>query len=333
MTPIIVERAPVVVTPPPQVRAVRGLGAHHTWTAADGTQIVLGDSGAWPRYRLTKIHGRHGKPAGELVSDPSGGAIGEVPRRTPLAAKTEAWEGVVEGRTLTELALGRDALVEAMAENTIGRMTIAGHTSYADGPWYFDARCEACDVPDEQTRPPWESETGGWERLFTLALRMHDPRYYGQEGIVVLSGEGPVVAFPTGGLMVPFTPTAMLPDLAPAARPYDAPDVPGKAYVWNPGKAPTDPVIEVYDPVGTVTITNESLGKRLVIPATPGVPLTIDFAARRCTQRASLVRVDSAVSDWWDSGAPGLRKGMNVITLTNGRAGQMAVSFRAASYG
>lgn len=331
MTPIIVERAPVVVVPVPQVRAVRGLGAHHTWTAADGTQIVLG-ADAWPRYRLTKLHGRHGKPAGELVSDPSGGAIGEVPRRTPLPAKTEAWEGVVEGRTLAELALGRDALVEAMAENQVGRMTIAGHASYADGPWYFDARCEACDVSDEQTRPPWESETGGWERNFTLALRMHDPRYYGVDGVVVLSGEGPVVAFPTGGLMVPFTPTATLPDLAPATRPYGTPP-PDTAYVWNPGKAPTDPVIEVYEPGATVTITNESLAKRLVIPTAPNVPLIVDFAARRCTQRASLVRVDSAVSDWWDSSSPGLRKGMNVITLTNGRAGQMAVRFRPASYG
>jgi hypothetical protein len=82
--------------------SIRGAGALHTWTSADGQEFVIGDKTRNPHVWIRKLNGRHSKPEMDDNRDVKIGATGEIPRLSALRGKTEAWEVVIDAESLVE---------------------------------------------------------------------------------------------------------------------------------------------------------------------------------------------------------------------------------------
>lgn len=322
MTPIILDPvAPVALTGYP----LPGIEARHSWQPASGPAFPLGgvDPSAratWPNYRVSKIDGRHAKPDSDDKRDLRTGGIGEVARRTLLRGKTEAWQGVVRGRTLLELRQGVGALQAALAENEEGTMTILAPASYVGMPDFtYTARVIQCSAPDEQTFGPDRRETGGWERAFTLGLRLSDPRYY--ETTLRTAQSSPLLS--SQGVSLPVSVPFAIP--GPAVPP-------GSLVASNGGTAPADPTLDLYGPWADPGVVNDTVGAALIfkegsLTINDGQVLSLDFRTRQITlggQPVSRDRIDWDLSNWWDAGVPGLAPGDNRLRMVGGGASDPA---------
>jgi hypothetical protein len=303
--------------------SVRGLGALHTWTSADGQEFVLGDVTQNPHVWIRKLNGRHSKPEQEDNRDVKVGATGEIPRLSALRGKTEAWEIVLDADSLVDQVAIRDAFVNAFADPREGTMEIATHPNYEDGPYAFKAVCLSADVPDEHMA----MEHRPWSRNATLTLRLSDPRYYEQYERVAISSP----PAPDGGRALPITlPTTIA---APATRP--------SVVTLDAGEAPVDPVIEFTGPALSPTIFNESTGQSLFFPELylrEGQAGIADFDARTVTLDGQSIRdwIDWNYSGWFDANVWGLKRGVNTLSYRAwgyGTGAQITVRWKRASFG
>lgn len=309
--PIILDPVPVPVA---SDLLLPGIEARHTWVSGRGVEFSFagvdpGSRAEWPNYRLQKIDGRHAKADSEDKRDQATGRIGEIVRRSLKRGKTEAWTGLVRGRTAPELRRGVAVLQAAFAEEDEGTMTIFAPASYPGLPDFtFTARVVSCSAPDEQTFGPDRLETGGWERSFTLGLRLSDPRYYSTvEQTVQTTG-----FVSDGGVWLP------------VSVPFDVPGPAapmGGMVASNGGTAPAEPVFEIHGPVPDPWLVNDTIDASLYfklgsLTVGQGQVLTVDFRDRTLAldgQPVSRDRIDWSLSNWWDAGVPGLVPGDNQI--------------------
>lgn len=308
--------------------SVRGLGALHRWTSADGQEFVLGDVTVSPQIVIRELDGRHSKPDSEDNRDSRVGAIGEIPRLSVLRGKTESWQGTIIADSQVELAAARDAFVNAFADPREGTMEIAAHPSYPDGPFAFNARCLTADCPDvlgfgqggaNDSRP--------WARDFVLTLRLSDPRYYEQYD----RAASVTIATPAEGLVLP----ARLP------APITAPVAGAGEVSLDAGWAPADPVIEFTGPNTGPILVNDSIGQQLSFPGLSvraGQTVVVDFAERTLELDGQSVRdqLDWTRSGWFDANVNGLKRGVNSLRYLGfsvGAGASMTVRWRKASFG
>jgi hypothetical protein len=267
---------------------VPGLNGIHTWN--DG--VALNDLSVWPRYRLLRIPGLHTRPEMEDTRDQPAGRLGEIARRAILRGKNLVYEGVLEARNQDELEQARDALLAAFTTTTEGRMSI----TRADGsdPFFYTARCTALDPPEElPDAAALHRSTYGYERAFTLGLRLSDPRFYSDPAKGPLQ-TGAVV--PQAGTPLPWRlPVALI---APGAAS-------GVVVVTNAGTAPADPVVEMHGPALTPAIVNDRLGLqvRLALSLAAGQFVRVDFRDRSLLLGGSEdvgALLDRDATTWWD---------------------------------
>jgi hypothetical protein len=326
-----------VVTTPLTGYPLPGIEARHSWQPASGPAFPLGgvdltSRSSWPNYRLQKIDGRHSRPDSDDKRDQRTGGIGEIVRRSLPRGKTEAWQGLIRGRTLLELRQGVGAFQAAFAENAEGTMTIFAPATYVGMPDFtFTARVITCTVPDEQTFGPDRRETSGWERAFTLGLRLSDPRYYETTLRTVTSS-----AFTSSqGLHAPFAVPFFIPGPGVA---------PGSLVASNGGTAPAEPILSLYGPWTDPGVVNDTVDAALIfksggLTVGKGQILSLDFRTRQIAIDGSPVsrdRIDWDLSNWWDAGVMGLAPGDNTIRMVGGGAGdpaKLVVSWHNPQYG
>lgn len=279
----------------------------HVW---DGGVITLNDLSAWPRYRVRELDGFGSTPDFAPEADDAIGRLGEVPRRGDRAGKTVTYLGEVEALTLLSLAEARAALIAAFATTDEKRMDVelpSGWAGAAIEERYFFARPLDCTVEGIQGSP--RNASRGRNRVFSLALRMSDPRFYHPTEIDVNDD----VASAMGGVGVPFTPGGS----------GGGPDAEGFEIITdNPGNAPDTPgIVRMRGPLVNPVISNETQGvflrfKGLEIDADNSV--SVDFRRRRAyrTESGNNVRhtLDPA-STWWDRDTPCFVPGNNTIRL------------------
>jgi hypothetical protein len=303
--------------------SIRGAGALHTWTSADGQEFVIGDKTRNPHVWIRKLNGRHSKPEMDDNRDVKIGATGEIPRLSSLRGKTEAWEIVIDADTLVDQVAIRDAFINAFTDPREGTMEIATHPNYEDGPYVYNARCLSADVPDEHGA----MEHRPWARNATLTLRLSDPRYYENYWREAVSS--PLT--PDNGLSLPVTlPTTIS---APSFRPGTV--------TLDAGEAPVDPIIEFTGPARAPSITNESTGQGIyfrTLDLRAGQTVVIDFAARTVMLDGESIRsqITWAQSGWFDANVFGLKRGVNTLrylAVGYGTGAQIKVRWRRASFG
>lgn len=303
--------------------SVRGLGALHTWTSADGQEFVLGDVTQNPHVWIRKLNGRHSKPEQEDNRDVKVGATGEIPRLSTLRGKTEAWEVVLDADSLVDQVAIRDAFVNAFSDPREGTMEIATHPNYEDGPYAFRARCLSADVPDEHMA----MENRPWARNATVTFRLSDPRYYEQYERTETTTD----LAATGGMTLP----AVLP------KRVIGPSVAPATVLVNAGEAPVDPILECTGPAYGPLLINDSIGQQLFLPnleVYPGQTIEVDFKARTIKLEGQSVRewIDWSVSGWFDANVWGLKRGVNQLRYrawTLGTGARMTVRWKRASFG
>jgi hypothetical protein len=316
---------PLVVVPPPAT-LLPGIEARHMWEPAIGAPFLFGGvdvaaRATWPNFRVQKIDGRHARPDANDQRDPATARMGEIVRRSLLRGKTEAWQGLVRGRTLRELREGSESMLSAFAENDEGTMTIVPPASYGSMPEFtYRARVIACSVPDEQTFGPDRQETSGWERAFQLSLRLSDPRYYE-------APERSVSSTPSGssaqGVTVPLSVPFYVPGSSTAL---------GGLVASNVGTAPAEPIFDIHGPVSDPGLVHDDLDLALLfksgsLTVASNQVLTVDFNDRQMTLDGGHVsrdRLDWTRSNWWDAGAMGLRVGDNRVRLVGQAVGGSA---------
>lgn len=292
---------------------VPGLEATHSWNGV----ITLNDRGTSPAtrpdpcYLLDRISGLKSLPDAEDQRDSPTGRQGEIARLSARRGKSLSYEGMIQSTSLVGLRDAESAAAAAFYEMAEGLMVMA---PVAGAPWdtrQFRARCILWDVPDEQLVPAtrWSR---GYERPFTLGLRMSDGRYY--DPTVAVSEQTGLVT-PLSGTAPPFTPPFTL--TAPAAAT-------GSITFDNPGTAPVDPIIDIFGPVTNPIIENTTLGASLIFNASGGVTipagqfLRVDFNSRRVLLAGTSdyrSKLDLIASTWWDPNIWGLTSGSNTIRL------------------
>ena len=292
----------IILAPPiAQIGAsVPGLEGLHTWNR----EITMGDEGGWPHVRLQRLENFHSLPPADSTPEPSVGRIGDVLREYIERGKPVTYSGVLRGRSLVQLRQLEFAINAAFAERD-GRMEVAEHPAYGHRTFFFDARVNSCDIPDEQTARPTRV-TGGYERPLTLTLHMADPRFYSS---LLLSAQTSPLTF-DAGITLPFTAPVQIPAPGSAS---------GVVSVNNPGSAPTDFIGDLYGPVTNPFLSNDTIQavlalRDLVLPA--GQFVRVLFRERQLwlngTERLH-GKVDWDRTTWWDAGVVGLPRGDSSI--------------------
>lgn len=164
---------------------IAGIEGHHAWLppGESAAAVVLGqrveDDGTtevWPWFKLRKISGLYSLGDPQDVRDNRVGQDGEIARVGRRRGKTVVYEGLVKGRTRTELLTGCDTLNAAFEDMvTEGTMVCSWHplnTEFSSAPArYFNAKPLICEIVDEQA-------TRNHERPFVVSLRLSDPNHY-----------------------------------------------------------------------------------------------------------------------------------------------------------
>lgn len=180
--------------------------------------------------------------------------------------------------------------VDAVQVQDGGTRTLYSPSTYR-GPFRYRAIPTALDVPEEHPAEIAQHRaTRGFERRFTVALRLPDPRFYGS---VLRTARGS----------------------AHSSAPLS---------INSSGAAPTDPLLRIYGPVTSPTVTNQA-GKTVSFSGAvaSGEVLEVDFTTRTSTlvtggTRKPGLTLNRQASTWWDGDTPGLTPGMNTLTLMVG---------------
>jgi hypothetical protein len=271
---IIVEQAPLPVT---AEAGIPGLGARHVWREL----VTLGEWVGYPRYKLRTIEGLHSLPDIEDLRDTPQSRIGEIPRPGRRRGKTIAYSGVVLAQSspsLREAVSGLGGALAGEEELPEGKMRIVPVTGSAFYYWARVAQFSCDEAPVNSNRP-----SRGWERGFTLALRLSDPRFYREPAAPTVSSAG---------------------------------TYPQTVTVTNEGTAPTDPILTWHGPATNPYVTRD--GKwtlRFNIVLASGQSLVVDFAKRQALQVGAdkTSTLDHAASNWWNGGVSGLPPGASSL--------------------
>jgi hypothetical protein len=295
--------------------SVPGLNAVHEICG-----VRLNDLSVFPRVRLRRIVGWNTRPEMQDFRDvPIGRAFRETPRRTQLASKALVYEGTIEAQDQDSLEEFIDELLGAFSSV---QDEVHNVWPYAGGEGYFwQGRVSAFDPPEELPGSV-HTITRGFQRPFTLGVRMTDARKSAWPELEVSAGDVPgLVPIPEGpGLIVPFNVGDVIPaqdsvgPLFPLPPDYDGQGI----WLFNDGTAPADLVVfATADGAGTVDIRNASIGRRLrATPLGVSASVEVNFRNRTVISNGSAFteRIDAAATDWWDANVPGLRPGWNKIT-------------------
>ena len=239
-----------------------------------------------PCARVRKITGLHGRADSDDNREPLRGAPGERVLPSHMRGRTVIYEGVLQGRTLTELrqlAWGmRGAFGATTGEDWMHVTTPRGGVG-----WYALMRPIDLSIDDEQTMGEQQLPSP-WQRPFTLTMRASKP-YWASDPPQADSG------LSSGTILTRF----------------------------NEGNYPADPIITMSS-MGE-TVVAERVGgpepRKLTFSNldSMGGVVSLDFGAR--TMFTSLGgdagrRLVMAQSNWWDDGATGMRVGQNDIRVT-----------------
>lgn len=158
--------------------AEKGLALNHLKDDDSGEPL-------FPRYEVEAIGGLMGLGDPEDNADPKVGEDGENGRLSRRRGKTVSYTGLVIARSLRDMRVAEAQLRAAFADQSIeGRMLVMPHPDNVefedDPPKHYFARSIALECGDEQGPPV--SRSFGYERVFVLGLRMHDPRYFDDDG-------------------------------------------------------------------------------------------------------------------------------------------------------
>lgn len=257
-----------------------GIETTHTWNAYPGGPSVMLNLKSDPWIRVTKITGLHSLPDVQDLRQQHAARRGEVVLPSYPRGKTLVYEGKVLALTLDSLRQTSTFMRKAFAERNVEGYMNLG----GDVAWSYGARVMELEQDDEQLTG--ENSVWPYQRPFTLGLRMSDARFYisSPSGVSAASGVA--------------------------------------ATATNLGNTDTDPTITVngVPALGTVTMTNSTLGKSLQFANLPAGTLTVGFKKRTATVGGVDVTglMVEASSSWWDEGVPGLRSGGNSIQVSGG---------------
>ncbi len=164
-----------------------GIEAIHRWTPPGESEpaVALGErtdaegKPIWPWFKIRAIPGLRSQGEPEDNADPKVGGLGLNPRRGERRGRTIVYECTIKARSLLELREAEDALQAAFADiSQVGRMDCSWHplnSEFEDAPpVFYEAKCLACDIPDNQ-------ETKQWDRVFVVGFRLYDPRHFDEE--------------------------------------------------------------------------------------------------------------------------------------------------------
>lgn len=284
---------------------IPGVEGIHTWQNG----LVLNDrSDGPPFYRVRRVNGLASSGDFDPEVDPAFGRPGEVPRIGDRGGRTLSYEGEVVASDLVEMRQMIGDLVAAFSVVDEQRMDVVKHPDYPGDlePRFFHARPVEVSIDDEQATNPWRVSRG-YERAYTITLRLSDPRVYapGEEDIEA-SGIGVVE-----GTHTPVTPPFTLVGPSNNGITLD---------VENEGNAPTDAEFYLYGPCRNPVLSlvgaepDRFLRFRdLVIDDTGHVK--IDFRRRRAVRgNGDNVRhtLDPA-STWWDRNVTCLDPGSSTV--------------------
>jgi hypothetical protein len=306
-----------------------GVEGIHEWE----TGLVLNDRAAMPHYRIEKIGGLRSAPDFSPTADPALGRTGEVPRLADRLGKTITYEGLIVATKLNDLEAANAALVAAFSGTTERKMTAGPHPGYA-GPALqtreFYARPLDAGGDESQDATPWR-KSRGFERPFSLSLRLSDPRFYNPVADDVTATVVSAVDV-SDALGLPFVPGS---DLSPPSGDQIS------LTVHNDGTVDTDPIIRINGPCSNPSVTNRTTGKFLRfrnITVDSGDAIHLDFHERRATKANDdnniRHKIDPA-STWWDRGVVGLQPGANTVRLrarTLGGGASLEVTFKEADF-
>jgi hypothetical protein len=314
-----------------------GVEGIHTWE----TGLVLNDRlSGYPYYRVERIPGLRSAPDVNPQADPTPGRTGEKPRLTDRLGKTITYEGLVVARNIIDLERAYAELVAAFSGTIEMRMVASPHPDYPGGSGSGDlpplptrefyARPLDAGGDEEQTAPA-QSTSLGYERPFSLSLRLSDPRFYNPDTKDYTSDVVGAVDM-DDALGFPFVPgDSLSPPTADAIN----------VVIHNDGTVDTDPIIRINGPCTNPSVSNRLTNEFLRfrnISVDDGDAIHLDFHERRATLANDDLnvrkRIDPA-STWWDRGVVGLVPGEQAIRLrsrTLGDGASLEVLFKEADY-
>jgi hypothetical protein len=279
--------------------AVPGLNGTHRWNDL----VTLNDVSVFPRVRLRRIPGLHTLPEREDVRDLPVGRDGEIPRDSARRGKSVVYEGLVEAQNQTDLDDFRETLLEMFGDGTAeGRMVIAPRSPFVGPTYFYNAAVMALDIPEEHPASA-RRISYGFERPFTLGLRMSNARFYKEPA----KTDTTAAITPSSGTSLPFI-------LPVSLTPPD--EASGTVIVENEGSAPTDFVVDLHGPSTNPFFANDTIGKRIRLPFEIPVNnfVRIDFRQRSVLLNGiDRVGYDREATTWWDRGSVGLRRGTNAL--------------------
>lgn len=295
---------------------IPGLDATHSW---DGGAIVLNDKTVWPRFVVREIPGLHSLPDKEDRRDlPIARPYREITRKSYRRGKALVYQGKIMARTYQELDQAIADMTEAFADTGDKVMTI---TPYGGGQVYqYYAEATALDIP-EDLPDSRNKTTYGFERRFTLGLRMSDARFYELEENEEASPAG---STSEGGVILPAT--------LPAVSVSEV-TIAGVVEV-DAGAVAVDPEIDIIGPAENPIVKSDTLDRQLAfdLALIEGQILTLDFYNRSIVSQGVDFRAtrDDPNSDWWDGGVHGLAPGINQLSVSSG---SLSVRWRRARLG
>lgn len=312
---------------------VPGLTARHIWTDAAGRTLTLNDAerdlSLGARFVLDPpIAGLHARADREIKSEPARSRRGQVRRHSTSGGKTVTYQGHVEAPSFPTISRARRDFDAAFGDDEMGAMLIAPHPSDPEAPpsYTYKAEVLAAEVVEDHASSQWR-----WP--FTLGLHMYDPRFFEVTELLLETA----ALFTSHAALNLWSFTTSTPAWSTQSLALAIPYA---------GRAEGDPVIDLYGPVTAPRVANElaKTGLRFhewfVIAA--GQFLRIDFGTREVLLNIGGIFYDydiarnSALSDWWDKGVPGLVPGVTQTLRYGGKTqpgGKMVVRWRNASYG
>jgi hypothetical protein len=304
---------------------IGGIEAIHTWAGG----LILNDRSADPAYKIDSISGRNQSADFDPETDAAIGRIGEVPRTGDREGKTEVIEGRVYATSLDDLRAARADMIAAFSGTDELRMDVtepAGWLGDPIPPRYYFARALDVAIEDEQGTPHRSSH--GWDRPFSLTLRLSDPRYYDPTEV----DEADDTPEAMGGAPVPFVPGDRV----------AGPDAEGFSMVVdNTGNADTPAIMRVRGPANNPVISNVTADNVYLrfknLPISSGHHIEIDFRRRRAyrSNGQNVRHTLDPASTWWDRNRPCLLPGENELrcrAYSLGETAQFRVMFNPADY-
>ncbi len=307
---------------------VLGVEAVHTWE----TGLVLNDRSTYPQYRVRRVSGLHSTPDFEPISDNATGRTGEIARFQTRRGKTISYEGEILAESLADLRDATGELIAAFSSTDELRMDIEPHPDYSGSDLparFYTARPLDVGVEDDQTETSPFRWTRGYERPFSVSLRMSDPRFYYPD-ITEETDDVLAAIDAEGDIVVPDGET-------------DPADTQGLSVtIDNEGNFETECRIIIEGRIWNPVVTNVTTGKFLAFTnqdLDAGDDITIDTRRRRAMRGSDNKNIRYKIvpeSTWWDRGEPALVPGPNQIVLRGyvmGAASTLRVRANSADIG